>query len=299
MQLQNARVVVTGASQGIGREIARELARRGARVLGVARSVDKLTALSDEIGCEHLVADLTNADDLDSLVARSTALLGGIDVFVNNAGIETNTAFTETPRAEIRNLARLNFEAVLLLTRDVLPGMLDQGRGHIVQLSSVAGTIPFPGLTAYAGSKAGITNFTESLRLELARTPIGLTVVAPGPVDTPMWDRLDRDGPLYPAPALQRFRRLGFLPKLDPAQLAAKTVDAVADNKRFVRVPARYGAYHALNNAPRRLVEVAMTGVKLPMSWTNEVVVSQTNEVMAGSQSEIDLRAQRDETSTT
>lgn len=271
MELRSARTVVTGASQGIGRELVREFTARGATVLGVARSADKLAALSAETGCEHLVADLTQADDLDSLVRRSIDRLGGIDVLVNNAGVETNTAFTDTPRADIRNLARLNFEAVLLLTRDVLPGMLDQGSGHIVQLSSAAGTIPFPGLTAYAGSKAGITNFTESLRLELAPTPVGLTVVAPGPVDTDMWDRLDNDTVAYPSSALTRFRRLGFLPKLDPKQLAAKTVDAVAANKRFVRAPARYGAYHMLNNAPRRIVEAAMTGVKLPLTWHNEI----------------------------
>lgn len=263
MQLKGARVVVTGASQGIGREVCRELVGRGAEVLGVARSADKLKTLSDELGCQHLVADLTDADQLDSLVTRSTAALGGIDVWVNNAGIETSAAFAETPRDEIRQLARLNFEAVLLLTRDVLPGMLERQNGHIVQLSSVAATIPFPGLTAYAGSKAGITNFTESLRIELSATPIGLTVVAPGPVDTEMWDRLDYSSDSYAAPALKRFRQLGFLPKLDPGKLAAKIVDAVADDKRFVRAPRRYSAYHALNNAPRRLVEVALTGVNL------------------------------------
>lgn len=271
MELMGARVVVTGASQGIGREFVREFSSRGADVLGIARSADKLSALSAETGCRHFTADLTNAAELDLVVARAIDTLGGVDVWVNNAGIETNTAFTDTPREEIRNLARLNFEAVLLLTRDVLPTMLDQGHGHIVQLSSVAGAIPFPGLTAYAGSKAGITNFTESLRLELADTRIGLTVVAPGPVDTEMWDRLDNSGVPYPAPALKRFRQLGFLPKLDATQLATKAVDAIADGKRFVRLPARFGAYHALNNAPRRMVEAALTGVSLPLSWRNEI----------------------------
>lgn len=274
MELNSARVVVTGASRGIGRELVREFAARGANVVGVARSADKLQALSAETGCQHLVADLTQAEELDAVVRRSTGVLGGVDVFVNNAGVETNTAFTDTPRADLRKLARLNFEAVMLLTRDVLPGMLDQGSGHIVQMSSVAGAIPFPGLAAYAASKAGITHLTENLRLELAATSIGLTVVAPGPVATDMWDRLDGEAITYPAPALRRFRRLRFLPTLDPKKLAAKTVDAVGANKRYVRLPARYGPYHALSNAPRRLVELAMAGVQLPLSWHDETGVA-------------------------
>lgn len=278
MEVLGARVVVTGASQGIGREIAREFTARGATVVGIARSADKLAALSNEIGCEHLVADLTNAEEIDSTIARATTVLGGIDVLVNNAGIETSTAFAATPRDELRTLARLNFEAVVLLTRDVLPGMLEQGKGHIVQLSSVAGVIPFPGMTAYAGSKAGITNFTESLRLELARSPIGLTVVAPGPVATEMWDRVERPTDSYLTPVFKRFRLLRHLTTIDPVDLATKTVDAVAANKRFVRLPARYGAYHMLNNAPRRLLEMAMTGVKLPLNWHDEITPTMNNK---------------------
>jgi len=152
-----------------------------------------------------------------------------------------------------------------MLTRDVLDHMLARGSGHIVQMSSVAGSIPFPGLSAYAGSKAGLTGFTESLRLELADSPVQLTVVAPGPVDTDMWDRLDTPDS-YQEAALKRFRQLQFLPKLAPEKIAEATVAGVVAEKRFVRLPARYNMYHMLNNAPRRLVEVAMTGVKLPLT---------------------------------
>ena len=264
MELQNANVVITGASQGIGASIAERFAAAGSNVLLVARSEDKLSALASRLGGSYLVADLGGPDGVDGLVDRCLAELGHIDVWVNNAGLETTDAFVNVDRDDVRQLARLNFEAPMMLTRDVVPHMIERGSGHVVQMSSVAGAIPFPGLTAYAGTKAGLTNFTESLRIELADTGVGLTVVAPGPVDTDMWDRLDT-GDSYQAPALKRFRRLLFLPKVKPEKVAQGTVDAVSKGKPHVRVPARYGMYHALNNAPRRMVQAALIGVKLPL----------------------------------
>ncbi len=261
MQISGSRVVITGASQGIGASMAKSFREKGATVLLVARSEDKLRDLGTAIGADWLVADLTNGDDLDRLVRRCAERLGHIDIWVNNAGVETDDAFVHTPRADIRSLARLNFEAPLLLTRDVLPHMLTRGTGHLVMMSSVAGAIPFPGLAAYSGSKAGLTNFSETLRLELKGSGVGLTVVAPGPVDTPMWDRLDTPTS-WQQPALTRFRRMMFLPKLDPEKLAQDVVDAVASDQRFVRPKHRYAGYHGLNNLPRRMVELALTGVK-------------------------------------
>ena len=262
MELRGKNVVVTGGSQGIGEQIAREFAARGATVMLVARSADKLAKIASDIGGRHMTADLTNSDDLDGLVDACIAELGSIDVFVNNAGIETNDAFVNLTTEQVRVIARLNFEAPLVLTRLAARHMLEKGSGHIVQMSSVAGAIPFPGLAAYSGTKAGLTNFTETLRIELRKTGVNLTVVAPGPVDTEMWDRLDVKG-AYQTPALKRFRLMGFLPKVSPEKIAKATVDAVAKGKRFVRIPARYGPYHMLNNAPRRLVENALIGVDL------------------------------------
>ncbi len=263
MDVQGCNVVVTGASQGIGEQLAIRFADAGANVVVVARTVDKLEALAARISGHAVPADLTDPDQVDGLLGRCVEEVGHVDVWVNNAGVETHDAFIRVDRAELRELVRLNVEATMMLTRDVAAHMVGRGSGHIVQMSSVAGTVPFPGLTAYAGTKAAVTHFTESLRVELAGTGVGLTVVAPGPVDTAMWERLAAENDSYQAPALRRFEQLFFLPKVDPGAVADSTVRAVVKGKPHVRLPARYAAYHALNNAPRRLVAAALIGVEL------------------------------------
>jgi short-subunit dehydrogenase len=267
MDLNGKHVVITGGSAGIGARTAHAFGEQGCRVLVAARSEDRLRAVADRMVGDHIVADFTDPDDVDSFVARCLDRLGHIDVFVNNAGVETSTSFAATNREEIRSIARLNFEATLLLTRDVLPHLLERGSGHIVQLASIAGAIPFPGFAAYAGTKAGITNFTETLRLELKGTGVDFTVVSPGPTDTEMWSRLENDDRPFTAVGLKRFRQLGFLPKLSPDQIADAIVDAVLQEKRFVRMPKRYGAFHLLSNAPRRLVEGTLIGTSFPRDW--------------------------------
>ena len=262
MQISGSNVVITGGSQGIGAGLAEAFAQAGGKVLLVARSEDKLRVVADRIGGDYLVADLTDADQVDGLVQACVERMGHVDIWVNNAGVETQEAFVNVSVPNLRQLARLNFEAPLVLTRNAARHMLGRGQGHIVQLSSVAGAIPFPGLTAYAASKAGLTHLTEGLRVELAKTNVGLTVVAPGPVDTDMWDRLDQPD-LYPAKALKRFRQLQFLPKVTPEKIAAETIKAVESNKRQVRIPARFNGYHVLNNSPRRMLEAALAGVDM------------------------------------
>jgi len=262
VDLRGKNVVITGGSQGIGEHMARDFAAKGANVLVVARSEDKLAAVAERVGGSYLVADLGTAGGVDGLVDACVERLGSIDVWVNNAGLETSDGFADTDRDVIRAVARLNLETPMMLTRDVLDHMLPRGSGHIVQVSSQAGVVQFPGFTAYCGTKAGLTNFTESLRLELKGCGIGLTIIAPGPVATDMWDRADYDGS-YLEPALKRFRLLQQLPIIRPEKISAKTVAAVERGRRSVRLPRRAAMYHMLNNLPRRVVELGLTGVKL------------------------------------
>lgn len=263
MELDGRTMVVTGGSHGIGAAIAEEAARRGARVAVAARTTSELEAVATRIGGVALTVDLTDATQVDEFVDRCVAGLGHVDVFVNNAGVETADAFVMLDRDAIRRLVRLNVEATMILTRDAARHMVRRSSGHLVQMSSVAGTTVFPGQSAYVGSKAAITNFSESLRLELRGTGVGLTVVAPGPVDTDMWHRIEADDARYPRPALRRFRRMFMLPTLPIDVVARRTVDAIERGRPHVRLPRRHAAYHALNHAPRRVVQIGMLGVRL------------------------------------
>ncbi len=112
----------------------------------------------------------------------------------------------------------------MVLTRSVLPGMLQRRRGHVVFLSSLAGTSGFAGMAVYSGTKAGLNNFVASIRMELKDTPITTTVVAPGPVDTEMWDRVEAATEY--AALLRRLRLFRLLPKASPDVVARKSVDA-------------------------------------------------------------------------
>ncbi|MSZ55043.1 MAG: SDR family NAD(P)-dependent oxidoreductase, partial [Actinobacteria bacterium] len=156
MELQGRHVVVTGGSRGIGEQLARHFAERGARVTVVARSVDALHKVAADIGGNAVVADLTDDLAVDGLIEHIEMKFGAIDVLVNNAGLETSTAFAVEDEREIRAVSRVNLEVPLMLTRHVLPGMLQRNSGHIVFVSSLAGTAGFPGMSVYGATKAGI-----------------------------------------------------------------------------------------------------------------------------------------------
>ncbi|MEZ5379922.1 MAG: SDR family NAD(P)-dependent oxidoreductase [Acidimicrobiales bacterium] len=261
MELNGAHVLITGASRGIGAALARAYAKEGAKVSLVARSTDALKSLADELDGFAFTADLLDPDQVDELIARVELEAGPIDVLVNNAGLETSEPFEGIGTETIRDVARLNFEAPMVLTRQVLPGMLARRKGHIVFLSSLAGTGGFPGLAVYAGTKAGVSNFVASLRMEMRDTPITTTVVAPGPVDTEMWDHIEDAGEY--ADMLKRLRLFQLIPKKSPELIAKRTVAATKAERRHVRTPRRLLVNHLLREAPTRITESLLSGVKV------------------------------------
>jgi short-subunit dehydrogenase len=175
--------VVTGASSGIGAEFARALARRGHELVIVARRRDRLEQLAQELGSAHVVeCDL--AAEPQSLV-RAVAELGlTVDLLVNNAGFGTWGRFAELDPEKEAEQVRLNCEAVVVLTRAFVPGMVERGRGGIINVASTAGMQPLPYEAVYAATKAFVRSFTAALRVELRGTGVNVLNVDPGPVDT-------------------------------------------------------------------------------------------------------------------
>jgi len=262
MDLKGARVLVTGGSRGIGAALASAYAEAGASVIVAARSVGDLADVAERIGGTAHVADLSDPAVVDGLVAAVEAAHGPIDVLVNNAGIETVDPVATVDPDSVRAAARVNLEAPMVLTRRVLPGMLDRNRGAIVFMSSLAGTAGFPGMGPYCATKAGLNNFAASLRIELKGTPISTTLVAPGPVDTRMWDAVESASPSVQR-TNNRFQKLQLIPKTTPERLARRVVAATASGRRHVRHPRRLTLNFWLGESPRRLTELLLTGVKI------------------------------------
>jgi hypothetical protein len=178
--------VVTGASGGIGADIARELAARGHELVLIARSADKLEALADEVATTAHVLPL----DLEDREARA-GLLGELEsrelvpqVLVNNAGFSTTgPVHASDPEREVA-LVELDVAAVVDLSSRFLPGMVERGRGSLLNVASTAAFQPLPGQAAYGAAKAFVLSYTRSLSGELRGTGVSVTALCPGPVDT-------------------------------------------------------------------------------------------------------------------
>jgi short-subunit dehydrogenase len=258
MQLSGARILITGASRGLGAALAVRVARRGGRVALVARSEAEINALAAELGGDAYTADLAHTDGLDELVGR-VAADGPIDVLVNNAGVDLTGALTELAPERIEQLIMVNLLAPMLLSRAVIPGMLQRRRGHIVNVSSLSGTNTIPGVVPYSTSKAGLTHFTACLRAELKGTPITTTLAELGPVESTMMDSLRGHEPTNRA--LRRLAKLRLVVDLDMDEVADALADAIESDRRHLRLPHRDALFPLLSEAPRRMTEWLLTGV--------------------------------------
>jgi len=183
--------VVTGAGSGIGREIVRGLLERGAAVAGIGRREEALrdTAAGAPAGARFLTLalDLREEESVQRALHRIREELGRPDVLVNNAGVARYAPVEDLSLAEWDETLEVNLRAPFLLTRSLLPDMLEARRGHIVMNVSVAGIKAFPGCGAYSASKAGLLGFTRVLREETKGRGVRVTALLPGATDTPIW----------------------------------------------------------------------------------------------------------------
>lgn len=260
MQLRNTRVLVTGASRGLGRSIAEVAARRGADVALVARSGDALEILAKELDGKAYPADLSDRGAVEDLIDR-VEVDGPIDVLINNAGIDRVGRFPESTAQQVRDLLQVNLNAPMELCRQLMPRLVARGRGHIVNVSSMGAISTGPGVTLYGASKAGLSHFTAGIRSELRGKPVGTTLVQIGEVKTDMIDHVREFGPARRT--IERSLKWRMLPPepLEPEEVAEAIAVAVERNRRHVILPRRIAAMAKFAEFPRRVSELMLTGI--------------------------------------
>ncbi|QQS41904.1 MAG: SDR family NAD(P)-dependent oxidoreductase [Acidobacteriota bacterium] len=220
-------VFLTGASSGIGAEMAVQMALKGAKLGLVARRESELERVAEavrEVGGEARVfpADVTEAASLRAAADAFRSEFGSIDVMIANAGVSGNNRETQMIAPEsVAKVIGINLLGAVNSVAAVLPEMLEQGSGHLVAISSLAGYRGLPKSAAYSGSKAGMTAFFESLRVDFGPNGIDVSIIAPGFIKTPLTSG--------------RKKKLPFL--LETEDGAARIVRAIADKKKFYAFP--------------------------------------------------------------
>jgi short-subunit dehydrogenase len=258
VKIDGGRVLVTGASRGIGAALVRAFAVAGAQVALVARSEDAIGKLAADVGGDAYAVDLCDRAAVAGLYDRIERD-GVIDVLVNNAGADETGRFIDARPEVLEAQVQLNLVTPMELCRQALQRMLPRGRGHIVNVSSLGAMIPFPGLTAYGASKAGLSRFTVGLRGELHGTGIGTTLVEVGGVRTDMVEHTRAYGPTRRS--WRRFEALHLSIDIDPDELARRIVRAVERGRPSVYLPRRGIAYPLLAHAPAHITNVLLTGI--------------------------------------
>ncbi|HEV7891752.1 MAG TPA: SDR family NAD(P)-dependent oxidoreductase [Pyrinomonadaceae bacterium] len=220
-------VLITGASSGIGRALALELGKRGARVGLTARRADELSKVAEEVSraggqALALPADVRRAEDIDGVAERVREKWGRVDVLVANAGMTSTTAGTKLDAGEAGDVITINVIGVVNSVAAVLPDMLKRGEGHLVAISSLASYRGMPKSGAYSASKAAVSTFFESMRVDLRSSGVAVTTIHPGFVRTPLT-------------ANRKKKKLPFLLEADDA--ACRIIKAVERRARTYAFP--------------------------------------------------------------
>lgn len=205
MQLRGATALVTGASSGIGAATARALAGRGAVVGLVARRRDRLEQVLADCraaspGSRLWVADLADLAAAEAVAREATAVLGGLDVLVNNAGAPKRRHVLGLSVADAERVMRLNYLAPVTMALTVLPGMVERRRGTIVNVASLGGRIGIATESAYCASKFALAGWSEVAAIDLAGSGVDIRLVNPGAFESEIWDQPDNDPPFFDTP---------------------------------------------------------------------------------------------------
>jgi len=199
--LQGKVCIVTGAGKGFGKDIARAYYTQGARVVMITRSQCDIDDLMSEYKYDENVfivhGDVSDIDTVDQLVSQTIEKFGKIDVLVNNAGMRFRKKFLDISSDELDQVLNVNFKSAFFLCQKVLPQMVKQRNGKIINMSSIAGTLGFPDLSGYVASKAAIVGLTKSLALEFSDKNIQINALAPGFCKTSYFENFQKNEKLY------------------------------------------------------------------------------------------------------
>ena len=222
MELAGSRVLLTGASAGIGAALAPMLAARGATVALVGRRADRL----DEVlaacrafvpGCARYPADLSVPEGAEALAGEIADDLGGVDVLINNAGSPMRRRVQDLSVDDLQATMATNFESPVRMALALLPSMLERDRGMVVNVSSFGGRVGIPAEAAYCASKFALAGWSESMALDLWHTGVDVRLMLPGAIDTEIWDRPGSD-PAHYSGELE-----------PPSTVAAAIIDAIEE----------------------------------------------------------------------
>lgn len=238
--LKNKIVIVTGASSGIGRDTACLFAREGCIVVLAARRQDRLLSLKREIqknggSALAIPVDISRQGDVERMVAEVLKAFGRVDILVNNAGYGRLDWLEKlSPIKDIEDLIKVNLLGSMLVTRAVLPSMLAQRSGHIINMMSVAGLLPAPMYSLYAASKFGLRGFTNSLRREVAPFGIKVSGIYPGPVTSEFSEHTGSDN------AVRKIVKPGPWLYMNSQFVAKKIVGLARHPRRMLIIPWYY-----------------------------------------------------------
>ena len=187
MKLNKQRVILTGAAGGMGSILANQIADAGAEIALIDANAESLQKLAATIDGSHAVpGDLSNEEGCKDAIQSAMQALGGVDVLINLAGLMSFSTYEDEDIKRVQLLMQVNLIAPMILSRAVLPEMLKQGKGQIVNVGSTFGSIGFAYFTAYSASKFGLRGFSQALRRELVDSPVTVTYVSPRAVKTPI-----------------------------------------------------------------------------------------------------------------
>ena len=191
--LEGRKALITGASGGIGKEIAKVLIEHNAEVCISGRNIEELNALKESLGKKCFIAacDLSKKEEIIELVKKSDDLLGHIDILINNAGITKDNIFLRMSENEWEDVLSVNLNSTFSILKLITKGMVKRKYGRIINISSIVGVTGGAGQVNYSASKAGLIGLTKSLSQEIATRNITVNCIAPGFIETPMTEKLD------------------------------------------------------------------------------------------------------------